>query len=196
MDGKKGLNQVDDVKEIESITLEYKIDSINSELKQRIGHRQREVNTLAEERAMLCQLIDWSMIGESSHHLIDSLIEKYPRFYEIKTLNEMNEEFDLINKQILIHNLEILQIREQMKEIESLDIQKENLNSITIPCGTIGHIHLINGPLDQNQTYDCYWKCAIPRDHETQMKRRRITMEINDHEIKKKYIDQTEDQII
>lgn len=42
-DGRKGLDLVDDVKDIESIVLEYKIDCVDTELDQRIHHRQQEI---------------------------------------------------------------------------------------------------------------------------------------------------------
>jgi hypothetical protein len=199
VDGRKGLECVENVEDIESIVLEYKKDCIIVELNRRIGSRKIEIETLKKERDSLCDLIDGMMNDDPT--ICHAIRGRWVRLQDIDTIGEANEEFDLINKQIKVNHQHIRQIRENMKEIESRIMcdGKMDESCLTIPCGMIGHIKIasvssictINGQKSQSfQRYDCYWRHAVYEDDEMASKKRKTMMDINKEDIKNKWINE------
>lgn len=186
-DGRKRINSVDDAKEIESIVLEYRIDSgIDSELNRKIQLRKKEIDTLKAERIALCELIDRTYIANDL--ICDGLRGKYPRFFEIKTIKEMNNEFEFINEQIRIGSQEIAQYEQLIEETKNNNYEDM---CVTIPYGKMVNIKIVDhmfglGP--HVVYYDCYWRHSDTDDHEMNHKKSDSFMEINDVDITKKYI--------
>jgi hypothetical protein len=184
-DGKKQIESVDDAKEIESIVLEYKFDSgISSELNRKIQSRLREIETLKNERNTLCELIDRTFIANDS--ICDALREKHPRFFELKTVKEMHDEFEFINEQIHIGSQEVSQFERYMEETKTQN--NEGMRRVTIPYGKIVKINIFNEYKKCSDGYDCYWRYINTDDHDMNQKKSDSFMEINDVEMTKKYI--------
>jgi hypothetical protein len=142
------FNDSDDMYRIQSIVLEYKIDHNDIETNPpTIQHRQKEIETLKEERSALCELMDRTLSEDDVK--CQGIREKYSRFYEMKTIDEMNHEFDLINKQIQNNNLEMKRCGyKQHDENESV------LQFQSVEMDGYEHINLGNGT---QYSYVCNW---------------------------------------
>ena len=185
-DGKKQVHRVNDVNEIESVVLEYKVDCIASELNTRVKKHKDEIDALKMERQMLCELIDAANL--TNDPICHTIREKCNRFFDLKNIKEMNDEFDFINKQIQIGREEICRLEDQLKNKES---EKYESVIVTIPYGTIVNIKTFDniktfGNTIQTKNYDCFWKHVNPEDHEINMKKNGYMVEIDDEVIKKK----------
>lgn len=107
------------------VVLDYKVDDTDIEPKSMMQLRQKKIETLIADDSICC-----------------TIREKYSRFYEMKTIDEMKDEFDLINEQIRINRLEIHESKEE--------------------CGyasiEIGYMES-EGPFKfGGEVYYCYWK--------------------------------------
>ncbi len=182
-DGRKQIESVDDAKEIESIVLEYNIISgISSELNRKIQSRKKEIATLKNERNTLCELIDRTFIANDS--ICDALREKHSRFFELKTIKEMHDEFEFINKQIHIGAQDVSQIEQYMEEIKT---QNNEDIRVTIPYGKIVKINIFDVIANSMIGYDCYWRYINTEEHDLNQKKNDSFMEIDDVKITKKY---------
>jgi len=198
-DGKKQVLSVNNAKEIESIVLEYKSECVLDCMDGEINKRMREIKNLREERRILCDLIDNTFITDNKS-ICDTLKEMHPRFYEMNSKEEMNREFELINEQIFTHACRVDEIKEKLTRLKdgstegnpgvnkrgSKDCQ-ENI-SITLPHGTIGKIKSPNGSFTSFD-FDCYWMYKNDEQNETNMKKRKTFVEIDDDAIKKRYVE-------
>jgi len=139
-DGEKYNQFVMRIDHIESINLHYKTDTINDPM---IQQRQREIETLKKERGALCDLIDGALIQDEE--ICHTIREKYPRFYEINQINQMNDEFDLVNKQIQIHNSEIQRFKEKHVGDDSVSVNIGFLKKVWQPDEVYGPFKLGDG---------------------------------------------------
>jgi hypothetical protein len=139
-DGSKYNEYVNRVEYIESVNLHYKAETINDPM---IQQRQKEIETLKKERCAMCDLIDGTLIQDDL--ICHTIRENYPRFYEIKTVNEMNSEFDLINKQIQIHNSEIQKFKQVHVANDSVSVNIGFLKRVWEPDSISGPFKLGDG---------------------------------------------------
>ncbi len=187
--GQKNLTCVSNINEIESITLENRIDLMyDNEVKL----RNIEIDKLKNERIFILDIIDILNFDKEDCELMKtfnnsrfSLIHKEDcdlmktfnnsRFSNLNTKEELYEELKFITEQIEIH----------MKEVKKLMMRKdENLNTISkcivIPYGKICRIteesqQIIGKSMFRyDYDYDCYWTYGNDVDNNEMEKRNMI----------------------
>jgi hypothetical protein len=135
------VQRADKMDDVWGIVLDYAVENNDIKLNSIRHHRQKEIETLKKEREALCDLIDGTLIED--HEICSKVAKEYQRFYEMKTIDEMRREFDLINEQIRFNASETRKIQEQpvynnvsVKIDKSMEKPYDSTESIVLNDGT------------------------------------------------------------